>query len=61
MELIFIHFFCVLIFIRFDPNLRIAPKQIYLIRINIYKVLQVIRVNLPSVSGALITGGPTYL
>ena len=35
-------------------------KRIKLIRINIYKVLQFIRVNLPSVNGALI-GGATYL
>ena len=44
MELIFIHFFLALIFIRFDPNLRIATKEIYLIQTNIYNVLQFIRV-----------------
>ena len=53
-------FFCVLIFIRIDPNLHIASKRIKLIRTNIYKVLQFVRVNLPSVKGALI-GGPAYL
>ena len=53
-------FFCVLIFIRIDPNLRIASEQIKLILTNIYKVLQFIRLNLPSVKGALI-GEPTYL
>ena len=46
-NLIFIHLFCVLIFILIDPNLRIASKRIKLIRTNIYKVLQFIRVNLP--------------
>ena len=44
-------FFCVLIVIRVDPNrilfLRIAYKQIKLIRTNIYKSLQFIRVNWP--------------
>ena len=54
------NFFCVLIFIRIDRNLHIASKLIKLIRTNIYIVLQFIRVNLPSVNGALI-GGPTYL
>ena len=53
-------FFCVLIFIRIDPNLRIVSKRIKLIRTNIYKVLQFIRVNFPNVNGTLI-GGPTYL
>ena len=46
-NLIFIHFFWLSIFIRIDPNLRIASKRIKLIRINIYMVLQFIRVNLP--------------
>ena len=53
-------FFCVLMFIQIDPNLHIASKRFKLIQTNIYKVLQFIRVNLPSVKGALI-GGPTYL
>ena len=53
-------FFCVLIFIQIDPNLRTASKRIKLIRTIIYKVLQFIRANLPGVNGALI-GGPTYL
>ena len=53
-------FFCLLIFILIDPSLRIASKRIKLIRTIIYKVLQFIRANLPSVNGALI-GGPTYL
>ena len=53
-------FFSVLIFIRIDPNIHIASKRIKLIRTNIYKVLQFIRVNLPSLNGAL-NGGPTYL
>ena len=48
---IFIHFFCVLIFIRIDPNLCVDSKRIKLIRTNIYKVLQFITVNLPSVNG----------
>ena len=34
-----------------DPNLHIASKRIKLMRTNIYKVLQFIRVNLPSVNG----------
>ena len=51
---------CVLIFVRIDPSLRIASKPIKLIRTNIYKVLQFIRVNLPGVNGDLI-GDPTYL
>ena len=51
-------FFCVLIFIRIDPNLDIASKRIKLIQTNIYKVLQFIRINLLSVNGALI-GSPT--
>ena len=34
-----------------DPNLNIASKRIKLIRTNIHKVLQFIRVNLPSVNG----------
>ena len=49
-NLIFIHFFLHIYFIRFDPNLGIAPKKILLIRTNIYKVLQFIRLNLPSVN-----------
>ena len=40
-------FFCLLIFIRIDPNLCIESEQIKLeILTNIYKVLQFIRVNL---------------
>ena len=44
-------FFCVLSFIRIDPNLHIASKRIKLIPTNIYKVLQFIRVNLPGIKG----------
>ena len=40
-------FFCVFIFIRIDPNRHIASKRIKLIQINIYNVLQFIRVNMP--------------
>ena len=58
----FFTFFCVLIFIRIDPNLHIASKRIKLIRTNICKVLQFIRVSLPSVKGqGALIGGPTYL
>ena len=53
-------FFCILIVIRIDPNLHVVSKRIKLIRTDIYKVLQFIRVNLPTVNRALI-GGPTYL
>ena len=49
-------FFCVLIFIWIDLNLHIASKRIKPIQTNIYKVSQFIRVNLPSVNGALIGG-----
>ena len=45
-------------FIRIDPNLHIVSKWIKLIQTNIYKVLQFIRVNLPSVNGALIGETP---
>ena len=43
-NLIFIHFFCVLF-------LTGLCERIKLIRTNIYKVLQFIKVNLPSVNG----------
>ena len=59
-NLTFIHFFLRINFIRTDSNLRIASKRIKLIQTNFYKVLQFIRVNLPSVNGDLI-GDPTYL
>ena len=58
--IIYLLFFCVLIFIRIDPNLHTVSKRIKLLRTNIYKVLQFIRVILPAVNRALI-GGPTYL
>ena len=49
-------FSCVLIFIRIDPNripfLRITSKRIKLIRTNIYKLFQVIKVNLHSLNRA---------
>ena len=47
-------FFWVLIFIRIDPNHHIASKRIKPIWTNIYNILHFIRVNLPSVNGALI-------
>ena len=53
-------FFCVLIFIRIDPNLHVASKRIKLIRTNIYKAMQFIKVNFPGVNRALI-GGPSNL
>ena len=41
--------FCVLILIRIDPNLHIASKRIKLIRTNICKVLQFIKVMYQSI------------
>ena len=48
--------FCVLIFSGLIP---IASKNIKLIRTNIYKVLQFIRINLPSLNGTSVRGA-TY-
>ena len=50
-NLIFIHFFLRIHFYPDWSHLRIASKRIKLIRTNIYKVLQLIRISLPSVNG----------